>query len=155
MASHPVSSSSEPIRGAEVSASAAKSAVPPPSQVEAAQKGADGAPKEAKEGKEKPQGQKKKDKKAGGGGGGAGPLELSPPPEYFAERIKIYDEYKAKYDKWVAGMSRPLLLTFWPMDGNELRLICRTTKRQDHSHPPGRQAGRGYSLGDYTSADRS
>ncbi len=56
-----------------------------------------------KEGKEKPGKSKdKKDKKASGGGGGAG-LELSTPPEFFAERINIYDEYKAKYDQWVSG----------------------------------------------------
>jgi hypothetical protein len=55
--------------------------------------------KPAKEGK---QGKPKKEK---GGGGSSGPLELSPAPEFFDERIKIFDEYKAKYDAEVAGMS--------------------------------------------------
>jgi hypothetical protein len=56
------------------------------------------AAKPANEGK---QGKPKKDK----GGGSSGPLELSPAPQFFDERIKIFDEYKAKYDAEVAGMS--------------------------------------------------
>jgi hypothetical protein len=56
------------------------------------------AGKPAKEGK---QGKPKKEKAAGGS---SGPLELSPAPEFFDERIKIFDEYKAKYDAEVAGM---------------------------------------------------
>jgi hypothetical protein len=46
---------------------------------------------------------KAKDKK--GGSTGAGLADLNPPPEFFQERIKIFDEYKAKYDKWVSGRS--------------------------------------------------
>jgi threonyl-tRNA synthetase len=57
------------------------------------------AAKPAKEGK---QGKPKKDKAAGGS---SGPLELSPAPQFFDERIKIFDEYKAKYDAEVAGVS--------------------------------------------------
>jgi hypothetical protein len=60
------------------------------------------AAKPAKEGK---QGKPKKEK---AGGGSSGPLELSPAPQFFDERIKIFDEYKAKYDAEVAGMSPAL-----------------------------------------------
>ena len=81
-APHPTSSTSEPQRLAE--------GVNPITPENSKSKG----PPEGKDGK-------KKDKKEKKGGGGA--LELNPPPEYFAERIKIYDEYKAKYDKWVSG----------------------------------------------------
>lgn len=41
----------------------------------------------------------KKDKK----GGNVGPLELNPPPEFFQERIDIYEEWKAKYSQFVAS----------------------------------------------------
>lgn len=55
-----------------------------------------------KAGKEGKQGKPKKEK---AGGGTSGPLELSPAPEFFDERIKIFDEYKKKYDAEVAGTS--------------------------------------------------
>jgi hypothetical protein len=35
---------------------------------------------------------------------------LSPAPQFFDERIKIFDEYKAKYDAEVAGMSSSVSL---------------------------------------------
>lgn len=100
---HPVHSTSEPARaaeGLEPVTPHASATVPHKDKPKSQPNGA-GA---GKEGKDKPQGKpkEKKDKKSGGG---AGPLELSPPPEYFAERIKIFDEYKAKYDKWVSGKS--------------------------------------------------
>ena len=88
-APHPVSSTAEapaPAVGSEQTAAGAS-----------APAAAAGKPaKEAKAGKPK------KDKAASGP---SGPLELSPAPEYFDERIKIFDEYKAKYDAEVAGMS--------------------------------------------------
>ncbi|OXH41022.1 threonine-tRNA ligase [Cryptococcus neoformans] len=63
----------------------------------------------AHEGKKK----EKKEKKDKKGGGASGPLELSPPPEFFAERLKIYDEWKAKYDKFVTEQPRePITITF-------------------------------------------
>lgn len=70
-------------------------AVPPPVAEQPAKGKQQQQPKEKKD---------KKDKK--GGGASSGPLELSPPPEYFEERIKIFDEYMDKYKKFVAGMSR-------------------------------------------------
>jgi threonyl-tRNA synthetase len=83
-AAHPVTSTSDP--------------APPAEGLQPVTPGAsDAAAKQQKQ-----QGKKeKKDKKGGGGAGG--PLELNPPPEFFAERMKIFDEYKAKYDKWVSG----------------------------------------------------
>lgn len=87
-AAHPITSTSEPAAPAEdikaVAAQASNTAKAPKQQQ---QKGAEGDKKS------------KKDKK----GGSSGPLELNPPPEFFADRIKIFDEYKAKYDKWVSG----------------------------------------------------
>lgn len=84
-AAHPVSSASDPAPPAE-----GLNPVTP--------KASDASKSEGKQQKK----EGKKDKKAGGGGS-SGPLELNPPPEFFAERIKIFDEYKAKYDKWVSG----------------------------------------------------
>lgn len=91
---HPISSTADPAPPAEglESVTPGASATTTP----AVKGGANGDG--AKDGKKQ---KEKKDKKAGGGS--SGPLELSPPPEYFAERIKIFDEYKVKYDKWVAG----------------------------------------------------
>lgn len=61
----------------------------------------------AQQPKGKPQGVKgqskeKKDKKAGAGAS-SGPLEVTPPPQFFEDRIKIWDEYMAKYKQHVAG----------------------------------------------------
>lgn len=71
----------------------------------------------AHEGKKK----EKKDKKDKKGGGASGPLELSPPPEFFAERLKIYDEWKAKYDKFVAGKCPELCLY--------VSIVCKMYRR--------------------------
>jgi threonyl-tRNA synthetase len=89
-APHPVSSTAEahkPAEGLEP-VTAGASATPAPAAA-------------GKPGKEGKAGKPKKDKAAGGS---SGPLELSPAPEYFDERIKIFDEYKKKYDAEVAGM---------------------------------------------------
>lgn len=49
----------------------------------------------------------KKEKKSGGA-----VAELNPPPEFFAERIKIFDEYMAKYNEFVAAQPRtPITIT--------------------------------------------
>ena len=79
----------------------------PLAPVAGAADGAAPAEKKAAKPQQQQQGQKKekKDKKAGAGAS-AGPLELSPPPEYFQERIKIFDEYMEKYKKHVAGEYR-------------------------------------------------
>ena len=91
-APHPVSSSAD---GAKPAASL-HSIVPP-------EAGSSSAPKPMANGHPKPAKTKeKKDKK--GGEGGSSLKELSPPPEFFSERIKIFDEYKAKYNARVAGM---------------------------------------------------
>jgi len=37
---------------------------------------------------------------------GAPSLEMSPPPEFFASRNKIFDKRKAEYDEWVAKQPR-------------------------------------------------
>ena len=89
-AAHPVSSTSDPAPPAEGLAPVGAGNVSQSGSKPQQQK------KDGKAGKEK------KDKKAGNS---SGPLELNPPPEFFAERMKIFDEYKAKYDKWVAGAS--------------------------------------------------
>lgn len=49
---------------------------------------------------------KEKKKPAAGAGGGNDPLELSPPPEFFATRNAIFDKYKAEYEQRVAAMPR-------------------------------------------------
>lgn len=97
-APRPVSSTAEPPKAAEglEPVTAGASSTPAAAAAAAAPAAKQGQPKEAKEGKPK------KDK---GGGGSSGPLELTPPPAYFEERIKIFDEYKAKYDAEVAGES--------------------------------------------------
>lgn len=87
---HPVTSTSEPAAPAE--------------GLDPVTSGASATPAAAKKA-EKVEKAAKKEKK--GGGGGTGPQELSPPPEFFQERIKIFDEYKAKFEKWVAGMYPP------------------------------------------------
>ena len=87
-APHPVHSSAEAPKPAE--------------GLEPVTAGASATPAAGKPGKEGKQGKPKKEKAAGGS---SGPLELSPAPEYFDERIKIFDEYKKKYDAEVAGMS--------------------------------------------------
>lgn len=100
---HPVSSSAEASKATQPThplpdvTSPHDTAPPPPVA---------GEPKQAKQQATKGQPKEKKDKKAGGGGSGAGPLELSPPPEYFQERVKIFDEYMEKYKKSIAGASR-------------------------------------------------
>lgn len=75
----------------------------------------EGKPQQQQQQKQKQQqqqqGQKKNDKKDKKGGGGA-IAELNPPPEFFAERIKIFDEYKAKYEAHVAAQPRsPITIT--------------------------------------------
>ena len=103
-APHPVSSTSDPAPPAEgidpLTPGASATTAPPDgtSLKPNGDKSKEGKDKQDKQNKSK----EKKDKK-GGGGGGIGSLELSPPPEFFAERIKIFDEYKAKYDHWVSG----------------------------------------------------
>ena len=93
-ATHPISSSSDPARPAE----GLNPVTPGASDASKA-----AAHKEKAAGQQKGDKKDKKDQKGGGASGGS--LELDPPPEFFAERLKIYDEYKAKYDKWVSGWS--------------------------------------------------
>lgn len=113
-AAHPITSTSEPAAPAEdIKAVASEASKAPkeagkPAKQQQQQKGGAGE-----------QGEKKAKKDKKGGGASSGPLELSPPPEFFADRIKIFDEYKAKYDKWVAGQ-----LT---LSARRLQLIIRTT----------------------------
>ncbi|ORY32072.1 threonine-tRNA ligase [Naematelia encephala] len=100
-APHPTTSISEPAAPAQdlTSPSPAANGSKPPKE---------GKPKEGKV-------KEKKEKKSGE----SEPLELSPPPEFFSERIKIYDEYKAKYDKWVSEQPRePITITL--PDGKEI-----------------------------------
>ncbi|KAI0795521.1 hypothetical protein C8Q75DRAFT_791290 [Abortiporus biennis] len=49
---------------------------------------------------------KPKEKKGKAAATSAHPLELSPPPEFFDHRIKIFDKLKAEYDAWVAAQPR-------------------------------------------------
>ena len=90
---HPVSSTSGPAPPAE--------GLSPITPGASATKANGDAKKEGKEKQGKPK--EKKDQKASGSGAGGGGLELAEPPGFFAERIKLYDVYKAKYDKWVSG----------------------------------------------------
>lgn len=46
--------------------------------------------------------------------------ELSPPPEYFEERIKIFDEYMAKYQDFVAKQPREPITVTLP-DGKQIQ----------------------------------
>ena len=90
-APHPTTSTSQPPKAAE--------GLEPVTPGQSATKPQpNGAPKEG--GKDKA-GKAKKDKKAAGGD--ASPLELNPPPGFFEARIKIYDDWKEKYTKWIAG----------------------------------------------------
>lgn len=103
-AAHPIHSTSQPAKPAEglEPVTPGASATPAPSAANGDAKAPAAAPAGGKDKGEKAKAPKeKKDKKAGGGS--SGPLELSPPPEYFQERIKIFDEYKAKYVQWVSG----------------------------------------------------
>jgi threonyl-tRNA synthetase len=107
-AAHPVSSSADPVPvGAQPShplpdvTKPHETAAPPQAADPAAAVG-DKKPKQAQGGQKK----EKKDKKAGGAAS-AGPLEVKPPPEFFAERIKIFDEHMEKYKQFVAGTSPP------------------------------------------------
>ena len=104
MATHPVSSSADP-KPVEQQPSHPLPDVTAPHDTAAPPKVAEEG-KKAAPAKQQQQGAKKekKDKKAGSGAS-AGPLELTPPPEYFEERIKIFDEYMEKYKKHVAGAS--------------------------------------------------
>lgn len=100
MAPHPVSSTSDP--------------APPAEGLEPLTPGASATKANGVSGREKQgKAKDKKDKKAGGSGSGGGSLELAEPPEFFAERIKIFDEYKAKYDTWIAGQFAFSLARWW------------------------------------------
>lgn len=46
--------------------------------------------------------------------------ELNPPPEYFEERIKIFDEYMAKYQDFVAKQPRDAITVTLP-DGKQIQ----------------------------------
>ncbi|KAF4556344.1 Threonine--tRNA ligase-like protein [Elsinoe fawcettii] len=65
----------------------------------------DGVKNLAVTGDQKPQGQKK-EKKAKGGDTEAGPLEITPPPAFIADRLAVFDKVKAEYDEWVAKQPR-------------------------------------------------
>jgi threonyl-tRNA synthetase len=95
---HPVHSTAKPAHAAEGLNPVTPGASATSARVEGATK-----PEGAKKAQQQSGKSKDKKEKKAGGGEDKGPLELSPPPEYFAERIKIYDKYKAKYDKWAAG----------------------------------------------------
>jgi threonyl-tRNA synthetase len=71
--------------------------------------------KQPKQKQQQQQGKKadKKDKKGGA------VTELNPPPEWFAERIKIFDEHMAKYNEFVAKQERsPITITL--PDGKQI-----------------------------------
>ncbi|WVQ98556.1 threonine-tRNA ligase [Kwoniella sp. CBS 9459] len=104
-AAHPVSSSSDPAKPAE----GLEPVTPGASATTVNNKKQDQNPKQFKV-------KEKKEKKQGGGGG---QLELNPPPEFFAERIKIYDEYKEKYEKFVAEQERKPITVTLP-DGKQI-----------------------------------
>ena len=113
-AAHPVSSTSDPAPSAQ-----GLNPVTP---------GATDAKAAAKQ-VQKQQGQQqgnKKEKKEKKGGNASGPLELQPPPEFFAERIKIFDEYKAKYDQWVAEQPRNPITVTLP-DGKQVEATAWET----------------------------
>ncbi|KAK4612030.1 Threonine--tRNA ligase, cytoplasmic [Fulvia fulva] len=47
-----------------------------------------------------------KDKKAAANPGDARPLDLNPPPDFFATRNALFDKRRAEYDEWVAKQPR-------------------------------------------------
>jgi threonyl-tRNA synthetase len=56
--------------------------------------------------------QKVKKEKGGDGGAEGGALELSPPPQFIAHRIKVFDSLKEKYDAEIAAKPRePITIT--------------------------------------------
>lgn len=68
----------------------------------------------------KQQKQKKEKKAAAVGPNGPVGAEINPPPEFFQERIKIFDEYMAKYKTFVAEQPRsPITITL--PDGKEVQ----------------------------------
>lgn len=79
---------------------------------------------------QKGQPKEKKEKKSGGGGS-SGPLEVTPPPQFFEDRIKIFDEYMAKYKQHIAGELPPPLKSA----GRTNWLTPRPTPRANHHHP--------------------
>lgn len=67
----------------------------------------------------------KKDKKGGGA-----IAELSPPPEFIAERVKIFDDYMAKYTDYVAKQPRsPITITL--PDGKQVEGTAWETTPMD------------------------
>ncbi|BEI85018.1 hypothetical protein CcaverHIS002_0504190 [Cutaneotrichosporon cavernicola] len=67
----------------------------------------------------------KKDKKSGGA-----IAELNPPPEWFAERIKIFDDYMAKHNEFVSKQPRsPITITL--PDGKEIEGTAWETTPMD------------------------
>lgn len=126
-APHPVSSTAQPPKAAE--------------GLEPVTAGASSTPTAAKEGKPKQDKPAKAKKEKGGGS--SGPLELNPPPGYFEERIKIFDEYKAKYQAEVAGKSSRVLcpvitelyeLIIQPSHARPSRSRCQTAPRSRERH---------------------
>ncbi|KAL1918484.1 uncharacterized protein VTP21DRAFT_3144 [Calcarisporiella thermophila] len=63
---------------------------------------------------------KKADKKAKkeGANEGSYPLEITPPPEYFSHRIKMFDDLKKKYDEQIKAKPREAITITLP-DGSE------------------------------------
>jgi threonyl-tRNA synthetase len=56
--------------------------------------------------------QRVKKEKGGDGGAEGGALELSPPPQFIAHRIKVFDSLKEKYDAEIAAKPRePITIT--------------------------------------------
>ncbi|KAF5322995.1 hypothetical protein D9611_009286 [Ephemerocybe angulata] len=74
----------------------------------------------------------KKDKKAKGNAASASghPLELSPKPEFFDHRIKIFDELKAEYDEFVKAQPREEITVTMP-DGSERKATSWETTPMD------------------------
>lgn len=136
-APHPVSSTAEAPKAAEglepVTAGASATPAPAPATV-----------KQGKEGKQPKEAKPKKDKS---GGAPSGPLELNPPPGYFEERIKIFDEYKAKYDAEIAG-ELPLL------EERSQKLIVSQTPRDHQGCPTQRDRSRRQVLRDHANGRR-
>lgn len=113
-----MSNVSEAVPGAPAAES--KTGVPAPA-------GALGAPQQPSKAQQQQQKNTKKDKKEKKGGAIA---ELSPPPEFFTDRIKIFDEHMEKYKAWVAEQPRDAITVTLP-DGKEIAGVAWETTPMD------------------------
>ena len=69
----------------------------------------------------------KASKEKGSKEGAAGPLELTPPPDFFKSRNELFDKRKAEYDAWVAKQPREEIEIEMPDGGKRKGQSWETT----------------------------